>query len=286
MTSNAIIYFLRLAIFDIFTIIAIFFGENIMNSESNSNHLSSGFSPILLSGRTALVTGAGKGIGREIVLKLCRAGAKVVAVARTECDISQLYDQFPSQVIPCVMDATRPEFLTYIQGCDVDILVNNLGTNRPGPFCDVSTDDLNFVIDLNIKTLIQVTQVVVGKMLERHIAGSVVNISSQMGHIGAVNRTIYCATKHAVEGLTKALAVEFAPNGIRVNSVAPTFVKTPMTEPMLSDPIFSTEVLSNIPMGRLASVDDVANSVVFLGSELSASTTGSCLKVDAGWTAR
>lgn len=252
-----------------------------MNSKSNN----CGFSSSLLTGKTALVTGAGKGIGREIALKLCQTGAQVIAVARTESDLRALQDQFPEQVVTCVMDATDPQFLVHLKSFQVDILVNNLGTNRPGPFCDVTNDDLDFVVDLNIKTLIQVTQVIVRNMLERGIIGSIVNISSQMGHIGAANRTIYCATKHAVEGLTKALAVELAPKGIRVNSVAPTFVKTPMTEPMLNDPEFSTQVLANIPMGRLASVEDVANSVLFLASELSASTTGSCLKVDAGWTA-
>jgi len=274
------------AIFDIFSVIVIFIGNEILNSKPNNDISRQGFSADLLSENTALVTGAGKGIGREIVLKLCQSGAAVIAVARTESDLAELCERFPQQVIACPMDATKPESLVHLETHEVDILINNLGTNRPGPFCDVSDDDLNFVIDLNIKSLIKVTQVIVRKMLERGIAGSIVNISSQMGHIGAANRTIYCATKHAVEGLTKALAVELAPSGIRVNSVAPTFVKTPMTEPMLNDPDFSAQVLSNIPMGRLASVDDVANSVVFLASALSASTTGSCLKVDAGWTAR
>ena len=139
---------------------------------------------------------------------------------------------------------------------------------------------------MNLGSVFRITQAVTRKMLDQNIAGSIVSITSQMGHVGSPNRTLYCATKHAVEGLSKALAVELAPSGIRVNSVAPTFVDTPMTRPMLDDPTFNEFVMSKIPMGKLATTDDVASAVIFLASDLSQMVTGTSLLVDGGWTAQ
>ena len=147
-----------------------------------------------------------------------------------------------------------------------------------------SDENIDDILNLNIRSAYKVAQAAITPMLDS-AAPSMVHMSSQMGFVGSPGRTLYCLSKHAIEGLTKAMAVELAPNNIRVNSVAPTFIKTPMTEPMLKEPAFAEMVMNNIPLQRLGSVEDVANACIFLLSELSMTTTGSCLKVDGGWTA-
>ena len=174
------------------------------------------------------------------------------------------------------------EFLNRIKKLNsLDILVNNIGTNRPEPIQEVSDENLDFVINMNVRSTFRIARESIKKMND---GGSVVNITSQMGHIGSPNRTVYCMTKHAIEGLTKAMAVELAPKGIRVNSVAPTFVETPLTKPMLKDPKFLKFVEDMIPMGKIASVDDVAEAVLYLCR--AKIVTGHSLLVDGGWTAR
>lgn len=245
------------------------------------------YSSSLLSNKTALITGAGKGIGKACVEAFIHAGASVIAVARTASDLDELSARFGDRLIPWVMDATSDEFLEQIaQHPQIDILINNLGTNKPQSLLDLTDEALDTMLDLNLRTLFRVTRSVVRSMQHRNIGGSIVNIGSQMGHIGSPNRSVYCATKHGVEGLTKALGVELAPLGIRVNSIAPTFIETPMTAPMLNDPDFNQFVLDRIPLGRVGQVEEVANAAVFLASIASSLTTGSCLKVDGGWTAQ
>lgn len=245
------------------------------------------YSSSLLSNKTALITGAGKGIGKACVDAFIHAGASVIAVARTASDLDELSARFGDRLIPWVMDATSDEFLEQIaQHPQIDILINNLGTNKPQSLLDLTDEALDTMLDLNLRTLFRVTRSVVRSMQHRNIGGSIVNIGSQMGHIGSPNRSVYCATKHGVEGLTKALGVELAPLGIRVNSIAPTFIETPMTAPMLNDPDFNQFVLDRIPLGRVGQVEEVANAAVFLASRASSLTTGSCLKVDGGWTAQ
>jgi NAD(P)-dependent dehydrogenase (short-subunit alcohol dehydrogenase family) len=168
----------------------------------------------------------------------------------------------------------------------VDILVNNAGTNVPEPFLKVSEENLDKVLAINVKGVFLAAQAAARRMVEQHEEGSIINISSQMGHVGAPNRTVYCATKHAVEGLTKAMAVELAPHKVRVNSVAPTFVETPMTKPFLEDEELRQDILSRIPFGRLGRVEDVTGAVVFLASPAAALITGTSLIVDGGWTAQ
>ncbi len=168
----------------------------------------------------------------------------------------------------------------------VDILVNNAGTNVPEPFLEVSEDNLDRMLAVNVKGVFLVAQAAARCMVERGEGGSIINISSQMGHVGAPRRTVYCATKHAVEGLTKAMAVELAPHNIRVNSVAPTFVETPMTKPFLEEETFREDTLSRIPLGRLGQVEDVMGAVVFLASPAAGLITGASLLVDGGWTAQ
>ena len=168
----------------------------------------------------------------------------------------------------------------------VDILVNNAGTNVPEPFLEVSEDNLDRMLAVNVKGVFLVAQAAARCMVERGEGGSIINISSQMGHVGAPRRTVYCATKHAVEGLTKAMAVELAPHDVRVNSVAPTFVETPMTKPFLEDEAFREDTLSRIPLGRLGRVEDVTGAVLFLASPAAGLITGASLLVDGGWTAQ
>jgi NAD(P)-dependent dehydrogenase (short-subunit alcohol dehydrogenase family) len=235
-----------------------------------------------LIGKTALVTGASRGIGRAIAESLHAAGADVIASARQSTELSQLGEAYDKRMTIWAGDATSDEFLDQIRDlAALDIVVNNIGTNRPAPIEDTTDADLDFVLNMNVRSTFRIAREGVKKM---SAGGCVVNITSQMGHIGSPERTVYCMTKHAIEGLTKAMAVELAPKNIRVNSVAPTFVATPLTKPMLADPKFMEFVKDMIPMGKIASVEDVADAVLYLcGAKM---VTGHSLLVDGGWTAR
>ena len=170
------------------------------------------------------------------------------------------------------------------------MLINNAGTNIPEPFVEVSEEHFDRIVDLNVRAAFLVAQAAVRKMLEardrKQRGGAVVNMSSQMGHVGSPNRTVYCLSKHALEGLTKAMAVELAPQNIRVNSVGPTFVDTPLTRPMFENPAFRDFVMASIPLGRLGTPAEIAAAVVFLASPASSLITGASLLADGGWTAR
>ena len=172
----------------------------------------------------------------------------------------------------------------------LDILVNNAGGNIPEPFVDVTEERLDRMLNLNVRAAFLVAQAAARKMLEaadrKERGGAIVNVSSQMGHVGAAGRTVYCMTKHALEGLTKALAVELAPHNIRVNSIAPTFIETPMTAPFFEEPRFREWVLNRIPLGRLGKLDEVSAAVAFLASPAASLITGTSLLVDGGWTAQ
>ncbi len=243
--------------------------------------------PTELEGQVALVTGAGRGIGRDCAETLADAGAHVVAVARSEDDLKDVAAHASGRIRAWSADVLSDEFIAGIDSIEgLSILVNNAGGNRPQPFKDVDVESLDAVIDLNVRAAFRVAQAAVRVMLREGIQGSVVNMSSQMGHIGSPGRTVYCMTKHAIEGLTKAMAVELAPNGIRVNAVAPTFVETPMTRPMLDDPQFRDFVYGMIPLKKLATVDDVSAAVKYLVSPAARMVTGHSLRVDGGWTAR
>jgi NAD(P)-dependent dehydrogenase (short-subunit alcohol dehydrogenase family) len=238
------------------------------------------------TGRRALVTGAGRGIGRASALALARAGAGVIAVARTEADLASLSAEAGSGITPWVDDVLSPAFYQRIEALDrLDILMNNAGGNRPMPMVEVDDDTLDHLIGLNIRSAYKVAQAA-ARVMQRQKSGVIVNMSSQMGHVGAPRRTVYCMSKHAIEGLTKAMAVELAPDGIRVVAVAPTFVLTPMTEGMFADPAFRTMVMDMIPLRQLATPEDVAAAVVFLASDEARMITGDSLKIDGGWTAR
>jgi NAD(P)-dependent dehydrogenase (short-subunit alcohol dehydrogenase family) len=248
-----------------------------------------------LEGRIALVTGAGRGIGRAAAEALAEAGAEVWLLARTLADVETGAREIcgaGGRANPLACDVTDAAALKRaVAGLPgLDILVNNAGTNIPEPFVDVSEEHLDRLLDLNVRAAFIAAQAAAKKMLEApdrgDRGGAILNMSSQMGHIGAAGRTVYCLTKHALEGLTKAMAVELAPHGIRVNSVAPTFVETPMTAPMFQRKEFSDWVHARIPLGRLGQPREVAAAIVFLASPAAAMITGTSLLIDGGWTAQ
>ncbi len=238
-----------------------------------------------LEDNTVLITGAGRGIGRACAIAFAAAGGHVIAVARTESDLRSLSREYPEAIEIWVDDVTKESFYQRIEALTViDVLINNAGTNRPQPFVDVDTETLNSVVDLNVRAMFQTAQAAARIMIKGG-SGAIINMSSQMGHVGSPNRTVYCMTKHAVEGLTKAMAVELAPYGVRVNAIAPTFIETPMTRSMLDDPAFVDFVKRMIPMGKVGHPNDVAAAALYLASDVSAMVTGHSLRIDGGWTA-
>ena len=243
-----------------------------------------------LDGRRALVTGAGRGIGLAAACALAEAGAAVTLVARSADEI-----EAAAAAIRARGQAASALVLDVLDGAAVkaaldclppfDILVNNAGTNRPKAFGDVTPQDYDAVLDLNLKAAFFVAQAVAARMVEAGVRGSILHITSQMGHVGGPRRTLYCASKWALEGLSKAMALDLAPHGIRVNTIAPTFIQTPLTKPFFEDKAFLESVLSKIKLGRLGQVEDLMGAVVFLASDASALMTGSAVVVDGGWTA-
>jgi NAD(P)-dependent dehydrogenase (short-subunit alcohol dehydrogenase family) len=248
-----------------------------------------------VDGRVALVTGAGRGIGRSVAIALAQAGAEVWLVARTQNEIETAANEIRAaggRAHAAACDVTDAAAVRRVVGAipALDILVNNAGMNIPEPFVDVSEEHLDRVLSLNVRAAFVVAQAATRKMLEAPDrttrGGSIVNISSQMGHVGAVNRSVYCMTKHALEGLTKAMALELAPRNIRVNSLAATFVDTPMTAPMFAKPEFSKWVHDRIPLGRLGTLDEIVSAVLFAAAPASSLMTGTSLVIDGGWTAQ
>lgn len=238
-----------------------------------------------LEGQQAIVTGASKGLGAAIAIALADCGARVLAVARGEQELRALAQSNPL-IEPWIADIRDPSFAAELASREVDILINNAGMNVPLPMPDVPVEVLDEMLSLNIRCAYLVAQAATRSMLRRGKGGCIVNVTSQMGHVGSPNRTVYCMTKHALEGLTKAMAVELAAQRIRVNSVAPTFVETPMTRPMLADPAFLSFVERMIPLGRIARPEDVSAAVLYLCSPLASMVTGTSLIIDGGWTAQ
>jgi NAD(P)-dependent dehydrogenase (short-subunit alcohol dehydrogenase family) len=248
-----------------------------------------------LAGRVALVTGAGRGLGRGIADALATAGAEVWLLARTGTEVERAAAAIRAaggRAVPVACDVTDSQALArVIAGMPaLDVLVNNAGSNIPEPFVDVSEAHLDRLLGLNVRAAFLVAQAGARRMLadadRRTRGGAIVNMSSQMGHVGAAGRSVYCLTKHAIEGLTKAMAIELAPHGVRVNSLAPTFVETPLTAPMLARPEFSKWVHDRIPLGRVGTLEEVAAAALFLASPAASLVTGTSLVVDGGWTAQ
>jgi NAD(P)-dependent dehydrogenase (short-subunit alcohol dehydrogenase family) len=243
-----------------------------------------------LDGRRALVTGAGRGIGLACAGALAEAGAEVTLAARSGGEVDEAAAALRARgdaAHALALDVTdiRAVEAAVNAGAPFDILVNNAGANRPGPFADVTSESYDLVMGLNVRAAFFAAQAFSRRLLAEKRPGAIVNMSSQMGHVGAANRTIYCASKHAIEGLTKALAVELAPAGIRVNAIAPTFIETPMTKPFFENPAFRDQTLAKIKLGRIGRVEDIMGAVLYLVSDAAALVTGTSLLVDGGWTA-
>ena len=243
-----------------------------------------------LDGKRALVTGAGRGIGLSAASALADAGAHVTLAARTTKEIEEAADAIRARgqkAEPLTLDVRDLDAMkaSIAAQAPFDILVNNAGTNKPAPFVDVKVEDFDFVFSLNVRAAYFVAQAVARNLIEAKRPGSIINISSQMGHVGGPTRTVYCATKHAIEGMTKALAWEVGRHGIRVNTICPTFIETAFTASMFKDQVFVEWVTSRIALGRIGRVEEVMGAVTFLASDASSLMTGSALVLDGGWTA-
>lgn len=243
-----------------------------------------------LDGRNALVTGAGRGIGAAAASALAEAGARVTLCARTAGEIEELAVALRARgwaASTLCLDVT--DVAAFRQAIELtepfDVFVNNAGINRPNLFVDVPVEDYDVVMNLNVRAAYFAAQAVVRRLIAAERSGSIINMSSQMGHVGGPNRTLYCASKWAMEGFTKAMAIELGPHAIRVNTVCPTFIETPMTKPFFENTAFRDSVLAKIKLGRLGKVEDLMGAIVFLASDASALMTGAALIMDGGWTA-
>jgi len=248
-----------------------------------------------LKNKTAIVTGAGKGLGRACAIALAEAGANLIIISRTKKDldeVSKIIKKFKSKCKSYVCDLTNYHKIKNIinEQKKIDILINNAGNNIPEHFTKVKTKDMEYVVKINTIATFNLAQLCALKMIEtknrKKIGGSIINMSSQMGHVGGPIRSVYNMTKFGLEGLTKGMSIDLAKYNIRVNTVCPTFVVTPMTRKFFKSKKFKKEVIGNIPLGRFAELSDVATATVFLASDAASMITGTSLLVDGGWTAK
>ena len=243
-----------------------------------------------LDGKRALVTGGTRGIGLGAAVALAEAGAAVTIAARTAGDVEAVVNKMADAGLTAegvAIDITDSSAIRAFVS-DVDpfqVLVNSAGTARHSSFADITEPNYQAVMDLNLAATLFVSQAVVARLVALGLPGSIIHISSQMGHVAGPSRAVYAASKFAVEGLSKAMAIELGPNNIRVNTVCPTFIETELTARNLSDPAFRSWVLSKIKLGRLGRVEDLMGPIVFLASDAAALVTGASLMVDGGWTA-
>lgn len=240
-----------------------------------------------LDGKRAVVTGAGRGIGLAAAAALAEAGAQVTLVARSSAEIEAGAQAIGANADFAKLDVTDlAEVDAFFAAREpFNVLVNNAGTNRPKPMWEASEEDFDAVMDLNVKSAFFVAQACAKRLIAAGEKGSLIHMGSQMGHVGGPNRSLYCASKWAMEGMNKAFALDLAQHGIRSNTIAPTFIETPLTKPMFEDAAFKASVLSKIKLGRIGSVEDLMGAVLFLASDASALMTGTSLVVDGGWTA-
>ena len=240
-----------------------------------------------LDGKRALVTGAGRGIGLAAAAALAEAGAAVTLVARSRDELEAGATAIGHGARADMLDVSDlAAVATFFAGREpFNVLVNNAGTNRPKPMWEASEADYDAVMDLNVKAAFFVAQSCAKRMIETSTSGSLIHMGSQMGHVGGPNRSLYCASKWALEGMNKAFALDLAPHGIRSNTIAPTFIETPMTKPMLADEAFKASVLAKIKLGRVGRPEDLMGAIMFLASDASALMTGTSMVIDGGWTA-
>jgi NAD(P)-dependent dehydrogenase (short-subunit alcohol dehydrogenase family) len=244
-----------------------------------------------VDGKRALVTGAGRGLGATMAAALAEAGAHVTLISRTSDEIERVCAEIAGtggRAETAKLDVTQAAEVSafFAARAPFNVLVNNAGTNRPAPLVDTPDADIEAVFNLNVLAAFRIAREVARGLIAHKRPGSLINVSSQMGHVGSVNRTVYCASKHAIEGMTKALAWELGSHNIRVNSLCPTFIDTALTAPMLAKPDFRNWVVGNIALNRVGRGDEVRGPVVFLASDASSLMTGSALMIDGGWTAR
>jgi NAD(P)-dependent dehydrogenase (short-subunit alcohol dehydrogenase family) len=248
-----------------------------------------------IDGRRALVTGGSSGIGLAAAVALARAGARVTIAARRAAALDEVRAALYAEGLVCdtlILDVTNPKAVEAAfdirpgDACEpFEILVNNAGMNRPKPLIELNGDDIDAVLELNVKAAFYVVGAFARRLLASGRGGSIINVSSQMGHVGSPGRTLYCASKHALEGMTKALAWELGKAAIRVNTLCPTFIETPMTAAMFDAPGFRQWVEERIALGRIGSISEVMGAIVFLASDASSLMTGSALMLDGGWSA-
>ena len=243
-----------------------------------------------LDGRRALVTGAGRGIGLGAAQALAEMGAEVTLVARTAAEIEAGAESIrakggKAEILTLDVTDLAAVAATIAARPPFHVLVNNAGTNRTSPFLEVKVEDFDLVMNLNLRAAFFIAQAVARGLAAGGEKGSIINMSSQMGHVGAAIRSVYCASKWAMEGMTKAMAVDLAPYGIRVNTIGPTFIETSLAGRYLAEPEFKAAVLSKIKLGRLGQVEDLLGAIVFLASDASSLMTGASLVIDGGWTA-
>ncbi len=248
-----------------------------------------------LKNKVALVSGAGKGLGRACAIALAEAGANLIIISRTQKDldeISKIIIKFRVKCKSYVCDITNYEEIKKIinKQNKIDVLINNAGTNIPEHFTKVKRKNMEYLVKINIEAAFNLAQLTSLKMLKtknrKKIGGAIVNMSSQMGHVSGPKRSVYSMTKFAIEGLTKGMALELAKFNIRVNTICPTFVVTPMTKKFLKDKKFKKSMLDNIPLGRFAEMSEISSTAVFLASDAASMITGTSLLVDGGWTAK
>jgi len=248
-----------------------------------------------LKNKIALVTGAGKGLGKACAIALAEAGSNLVIISRTKKDldqVSKIAKRFKVKCKSYVCDITNYNEIKKIINSQpkIDVLINNAGTNIPEYFDKVKRENMEYLVKINTVASFNLAQLCALKMLKtknrKKIGGSIVNMSSQMGHVSGPKRSVYSMTKFGLEGLTKGMALDLAKYNIRVNTICPTFVVTPMTKKFLKDKKFKRDMLSNIPLGRFAEMSEISSAVVFLASDAASMITGTSLLVDGGWTAR
>jgi len=240
-----------------------------------------------LDGKRALVTGAGRGIGLAAAAALADAGAQVTLAARTGSEIEAAAAAIGQGAQARVLDVSDLAAVAAFFAAEAPfhVLVNNAGTNRPKPLWEVTEADYDAVLDLNLKSAFFVAQGCAKALIAAGQTGSLIHMGSQMGHVGGPNRSLYCASKWAIEGMNKAMALDLAAHGIRSNTICPTFIETPLTAPMFADAAFKASVLSKIKLGRIGQVEDLMGAVLFLASDASALMTGTSMVIDGGWTA-